>query len=205
MYDGLTGRYTFSCPAGGRPVRLSAFRSLERLPGAAHPAVYRVVFACPCGESTPGLVTHDELDWAPLGASGRAFFNLMTARSRVRGGRARDLAARRIRLGRLALELLLLPGGPASARLPSAFLVLSPAAGARGRRSAAPSAVHAVNLVSRAHVDLPFYNDRRSRWSTRLRTRSRRLSHCLPGRARFSRVRRATARSGRLALVRDRE
>ena len=61
-------------------MRLSAFRSLERLPGASHPAVYRVVFACSCGGEHEGLVTHDDLDWAPLGASGAEFFNLMTAR-----------------------------------------------------------------------------------------------------------------------------
>ena len=45
MYDALTGLYTLACPARGETkVRLSAFRRLERLPGAAHPAVYRVEF-----------------------------------------------------------------------------------------------------------------------------------------------------------------
>ena len=57
MYDALTSTYSFACPHG-RParVRLSSFRALERLPGAAHPAVYRILFACWCGEQHPGLV-----------------------------------------------------------------------------------------------------------------------------------------------------
>ena len=51
---------------------LSSFRRLERLPGAAHPAVFRVLFDCPCGEDHLGLVSHDDLDWAPLGAARRS-------------------------------------------------------------------------------------------------------------------------------------
>ena len=72
MYDALTSRYGFSCPVRGETsVTLSAFRSLERLEGTAHPVVYRVTFACSCGDEHPGLVTHDELDWAPLGFEAR--------------------------------------------------------------------------------------------------------------------------------------
>ena len=68
MYDALTTRYTFACPARGETsVRLSAFREVDRLPGTAHPAVFRVRFACGCGDDHVGLVTHDDLDWAPLG------------------------------------------------------------------------------------------------------------------------------------------
>src|SRR5207247_936954 len=38
MYDALTGRFTFPCPARGeKRVTLSAFRQLERLPRAPHP------------------------------------------------------------------------------------------------------------------------------------------------------------------------
>ena len=70
MYDALTSTYALSCPNGSpRRVPLSSFRMLERLPGAAHPAVYRVTYACACGSDHAGLVSHDDLDWAPLGAS----------------------------------------------------------------------------------------------------------------------------------------
>src|SRR5207237_725618 len=60
---------------------LSRFRRLERLPGAAHPAVFGVRFECGCGDEHPGLVTHEELDWTPLGlGAGGSFLNLMTDR-----------------------------------------------------------------------------------------------------------------------------
>ena len=80
MYDALTGRFTFACPTRGETrVTLSSFRHLERLPGAAHPAVFRVLFECGCGAEHDGLVTHDDLDWAPLGLDDGLFFNVMTA------------------------------------------------------------------------------------------------------------------------------
>ena len=81
MYDVLTSRYTFSCPRQGQSrVSLSAFRTLEPLAGTGHPVVYRVRFACGCGDEHDGLVSHDELDWAPLGLEGGVFLNLMTSR-----------------------------------------------------------------------------------------------------------------------------
>ena len=94
MYDALTSRYGFSCPVRGETsVTLSAFRSLERLEGTSHPVVYRVTFACACGGEHPGLVTHDELDWAPLGFGGERFFNLMTAKLEDSADEFGDLAA----------------------------------------------------------------------------------------------------------------
>src|SRR2546425_379787 len=63
MYDALKSQYTFACPVlGETTVRLSRFRTLERLPGAAHPAVYRIRFACPCGGEHPDLVSHAHVD-----------------------------------------------------------------------------------------------------------------------------------------------
>ena len=162
MYDALTGRFTFPCPARGEArVTLSAFRQLERLPGAAHPAVFQVLFACGCGEEHEGLVTHDDLDWAPLGLQGGVFFNLMTARLEgyevelSDAGRAQDPG------GRVAVELLLLPGGAAAAGLP--VVVLPPDApgdGSLGLAVRCPACQKtSVNLVSHEHVDLPFHND----------------------------------------------
>ena len=47
MYDPISTRYTFSCPARGEArVKLHDFRELERLPGAAHPAVFSVRYVC---------------------------------------------------------------------------------------------------------------------------------------------------------------
>src|SRR2546425_327761 len=82
MYDTLTTSYTFNCPIHGEThVRLSRFRRLEQLPGTQRPALFRVEFECGCGEDHPGLVSHDDLDWAPLGLhDGTTFLNLMTSR-----------------------------------------------------------------------------------------------------------------------------
>jgi hypothetical protein len=97
MYDALTSRYTFACPSLGEGrVALSAFRSFERLEGTAHPVVYRVRFACPCGGEHDGLVRHDELDWAPLGLESGLFLNLMTSRVEPVAAELGDLAATRI-------------------------------------------------------------------------------------------------------------
>ena len=127
MYDALTTAYTFSCPTHGESrVRLSRFRRLEQLPGAQHPAVYRVEFACRCAFDHPGLVTHEDLDWAPLGLEATTpFVNLMTSRVEAVGGELGDLAAVRIGAG-VAVELPLL-AGTAAAVFPSAFKLLAPA------------------------------------------------------------------------------
>ena len=68
MYDALTARYTFACPRREQAhVALSSFRLLERLPGAAHPAVYAVRFDCRLRRRASGPRSHEDLDWAPLG------------------------------------------------------------------------------------------------------------------------------------------
>jgi hypothetical protein len=163
MYDGLTGRYTFPCPSRGEVgVPLSEFRVLERLPGASHPAVYRVTFACVCGEDHDGLVTHDELDWAPLGAPDTAFLNLMTARLEPVAGELLDLAARRIQAGDWPWTFFCYPEERPRPVFPSSFLALAPGEEEVGVAVSCPSCSRTtINLVSRPHVDVPFYNDPR--------------------------------------------
>ena len=162
MYDALTGRYTFSCPSRGETrVALSAFRELERLPGASHPAVFRVRFACPCGEEHPGLVGHDELDWAPLGLQAGMFLNLMTARLEALADELSDVAARRIQAGDWPWSFFCYPEEQPRPVFPSAFVVLAPGDRSLGLAVRCPSCARtSVNLVSHAHVDLPFHHDR---------------------------------------------
>ncbi len=165
MYDALTTRYTFACPARGEArVRLSAFRVVERLPGAAHPAVYRVSFACECGDEHPGLVSHDELDWAPLGLAEdkSAFLNLMTAKVEALSGELSDLAARFIQGGRWPWSFFCYPEERPRPVFPSSFFLIAPGA----QRDTIGVAVRcpacqrtSINLVSAAHVDLPFHDD----------------------------------------------
>lgn len=165
VYDALTTRYRFSCPHRGETaVLLSAFRRLEELPGPHHPAVYRVEFFCGCGDRHPGLVAHDDLDWAPLGLSEEASFtNLMTSRRDPLAAELADLAAHRIRAGHWPWSFFCWPEERPRPVFPSAFWLLE----SGGRDDRIVVAVRcpvcgelSVNLVSREHVDLPFHNDR---------------------------------------------
>lgn len=162
MYNALTSRYTFACPARGETrVSLSAFRILDRLPGAAHPAIFHVVFDCHCGEQHPGLVSDAELDWAPLGLSEERFLNLMTARFEETATELSDLAVRRIQAGDWPWSFYCYPEDRPRPVFPSSFFLLAPGDGSLGLAVRCPSCGRvSVNLVSHEHVDLPFHNDR---------------------------------------------
>lgn len=162
MYDALTGRFTFPCPARGETrVTLSAFRQLERLPGAEHPAVFQVLFACGCGEEHEGLVTHDDLDWAPLGLQGGMFYNLMTAQLDRIEAELSDAAARRIQAGEWPWSFFCYPEEQPRPVFPSSFTLLTATDGTVGLAVRCPSCRRlSLNLVSHPHVDVPFHNDR---------------------------------------------
>ena len=164
MYDALTGSYTFACPRRGETrIRLSSFRRLERLPGAAHPAVFRVLFHCGCGDDHLGLVTHGELDLAPLGMGEEGvFLNLMTDRLEAVDRELGDLAASRIQGGQWPWSFFCYPEELPRPVFPSAFRLLAPGGSSRsvGIAVRCPSCSRvSVNLVSPEHVDLPFVND----------------------------------------------
>jgi hypothetical protein len=165
MYDTLRTSYTFACPVHGEThVRLSRFRRLEELPGAHHPAVYRVEFDCGCGAEHPGLVTHDDLDWAPLGLhDGTAYLNLMTSKVETVGGELGDLAATRIKAGEWPWSFFCWPEERPRPVTPSAFKLIAPASSGDQVGVAVRCPVCgkvSVNVVSRGHVDVPFVNDR---------------------------------------------
>jgi len=161
MYDALTGRFTFPCPTRGETrVRLSAFRQLERLPGAGHPALFHVLFSCGCGEEHEGLVTDDDLDWAPLGLGDGVFYNLMTARLDPLADELSEHAAERIREGEWPWSFFCYAEDRPRPVFPSAFFLLAPGEGSLGVAVRCPACDRAsVNLVSRDHVDVPFHND----------------------------------------------
>lgn len=165
MYDPLTSRYSFPCPVRGEAhVPLSAFHSIERLPGAVHPAVFRIRFGCDCGEEHDGLLTHGELDWAPLGlAAGELeFLNLMTSRLEPLDAELGELAAQRIRTGEWPWSFFCYPEERPRPVFPSSFHLLAAAEETVGIGVRCPSCGRlSVNLVSHEHVDLAFHNDRR--------------------------------------------
>jgi hypothetical protein len=141
-------------------VHLSDFRRFERLEGTAHPVVYRVRFACSCGDEHDGLVSHDELDWAPLGLEGGTFLNLMTSRVEPVAAELAELAASRIRAGEWPWSFFCYPEERPRPVFPSSFTLLAPGNGTLGLAVRCPSCQRlSVNLVSHEHVDLPFHND----------------------------------------------
>ena len=165
IYDALRACYTFACPAREyASVPLSSFRELERLPGAAHPAVYRIRFACVCGGEHDGLVAHDDLDWAPLGVGEECpFVNVMTARTQRLGDELADLASRHIASGTWPWLVFCYPEGRPRPAFPSQFRLLSPRADDERRVGVAMTCSScgrlSVNLVSADHVDVPFHHD----------------------------------------------
>ena len=163
MYDPISTTYTFSCPARGEArVKLHDFRELERLPGAAHPSVFRVRYACACGDDHVGLLSHDELDWAPLGLQPSLFLNLMTDRLEPLQDEFGDLAARRIGAGEWPWSFFCYPEERPRPVFPSMFWLLAPgtADGSIGVAVRCPACMKvSINIVSPEHVDVPFHND----------------------------------------------
>ncbi len=163
MYDALSTRYTFPCPAQGEArVRLHDFRELDRLPGASHPAVFRVRYVCACGDDHLGLVSHDELDWAPLGLQAGTFLNLMTDRLEPLQDEFGDIAARRIGAGEWPWSFFCYPEERPRPVFPSMFWLLAPgtANGSIGVAVRCPACMKvSINIVSPDHVDVPFHND----------------------------------------------
>jgi len=167
MYDVLRASYRFHCPcqpAGERTyVPLSAFRRLERLPGAAHPAVYQVEYGCRCGDSHSGLVAHSDLDYGPLGQVETEFRNLLTGRSERVGGEMAELARMQVQRGNWPWCLYCAEEARLMPVYPSCLLLVLPhedAADMIGVAMRCPGCGHtSVNLVSQPHLDVPFYHD----------------------------------------------
>ena len=161
--DALTGTYSLSCPHGAAArLRLSAFRVLERLPGPSHPAVYAVRFECRCGGEHVALLSHDELDWAPLGLADQlVYLNLMTGQSEAIAHELADRTLRRLEAGEWPWSFYCYPEERARPVTPSSFAVIAPGGESLGIAVRCPSCNStSVNVVSREHVDFPFWNDR---------------------------------------------
>ena len=162
--DALTGRFRLPCPtAGWCRVQLSAFRAIERLDGSAHPAVYRVVFACTCGADHVALVGHDDLDWSPLGlGDDGTYVNLMTSRTDDLATELTGLASARIGRGQWPWCFFCCREDMPRPVTPSAFRHLEPHVGTMAVAIRCPACGStSINLVSRPHVDVPFHSDPR--------------------------------------------
>jgi hypothetical protein len=169
MYDRMRAAYRFHCPhlpgGGRRLVRLSAFRSVERLAGAAHPAVFRVAYACACGDDHVGLVDHGDLDTVGAGAEEVRFTNLMTGRAEPVTTELDEIARFELGRGNWPWRLYCVREASLKPVFPSSLTLVAPAA--RGGEDLVGVAVRcptcgsvSVNLVSCAHLDVPFHHDR---------------------------------------------
>jgi hypothetical protein len=142
-------------------VRLSDFRVVERLPGTAHPAVYNVAFSCPCGGEHDGLVTHEDLDWAPVGAAEPPFFNVMTGRLESTEAELADQAAGYIKRGQWPWCFFCYSEERPQPVFPSSFRLVTPNDERMVLAVRCPACGGtSVNLVSQRHLDVPFYSDR---------------------------------------------
>ena len=158
------GRYTFACPTRGEThVALSAFRRLARLPGAAHPAVLpRRVRVRLRRASTSASSPTTTSTGRRSGSRGGTFLNLMTLDlRRDRATSSADARAQRIQAGEWPWSFFCYPEERPRPVFPSSFSLLAPGGGAIGLAVRCPVCSRvSVNLVSPAHVDLPFHNDR---------------------------------------------
>jgi hypothetical protein len=162
MYDPLTSTYSFSCPHGREArVPLSGFRTLDRLPGACHPAVFGISFSCSCGGDHAGLVSHDDLDIAPLGVgAGGGFHNLLTGHEDALDHELLEVAAARIGAGQWPWSFFCYLEARPLPITPSSLAVISPGDDLVGVAARCPSCSSvSVNLVTRNHLDIPFWND----------------------------------------------
>jgi hypothetical protein len=171
MYDPLRAEYRMRCPErspdGDRRygVTLSQFVSVARLPGAQHPAVYCVNHHCAaCGGSHDALLTHDELDCAPVvgATANEPFWEPLTGRiAGDAGEELREAAASRVRRGDwpwlfwCAEERCRKPLFPSEIRF----------AARRDERVGIAVVCSAcerasLNVVTPWHLDVPFFHDR---------------------------------------------
>ncbi len=160
--DALTSTFRLACPRQGTArVLLSAFRRIERLPGTSHPAAYQVQFSCGCGEDHPALLSHALLDWAPLGLdTDGSFLNLMTSRHDDLAEELTSVVTSRISAGEWPWTFFCYPEDRARPVGPSSFTLLAAGGGSVAMAVLCPFCGSvSINLVSRAHVDVPFAND----------------------------------------------
>lgn len=167
MFDIFSARYQFPCATTGAEVSvaLSQFRSLEQLPGAASPTVYKVTFDCACGVQHDGLLSHDELDWEPLSnETTETFFNFQTGSRDLVAAELSQLTSEFIRKGAWPWTFYCYPESAVRPGFPSSLLCVAPTTGQRRARQGvvvhcASCSRMSINFVTSQHLDVPFYND----------------------------------------------
>lgn len=174
MFDVLRNQYRLRCATTDDAawIAISSFRSIKRLRGATSPAVFRVEFDCTCGERHESLITHDRLDWEPLGTEVTATFtNLLTGSRELLAHELSAVAAAQLKQGKWPWTFWCHPESAPRPGFPSSLRIVAPIDETARRTSedevlgvlvrCFSCARMTVNLVSRRHLDVPYYNDRR--------------------------------------------
>ncbi|MCW2925026.1 MAG: hypothetical protein JWM98_2430, partial [Thermoleophilia bacterium] len=163
----LLNRYSLRCPETGHSawIPVSSFRVVRRLRGATAPAVFRVEFDCACGSRHETLVSHDRLDWEPLGTdSTETFTNLVTGRRELLATELLEQATERMRRGSWPWTFWCHPESAKRPGFPSSLRFVTPEHGHGDDRVGVlvrcfTCERHTVNIVSRDHLDVPWHND----------------------------------------------
>lgn len=167
MFDPILNRYRLRCATTDDTtwVSISEFRLVKRLRGAVAPAVFRVSFDCAaCDGRHEALLTHDRLDYAPISVeTSHTFTNLLTGTRELVGAELSDIVASNIRGGKWPWTFYCHPESAVRPGFPSSLRAIS-GDGASGDRLGVlvrcnTCARMSVNLVTRAHLDVPFHND----------------------------------------------
>lgn len=169
MFDAIRNQYQLRCASIQEYVwiSVSSFRTIRRLRGAVHPPVFRVEFDCTCGERHESLVTHDRLDFEPIaGDSHQTFTNLLTGSRELVGAELGALAAQMIKQGNWPWTFWCHPESAPRPGFPSSLRMISGEHDHGSERLGVLVRCFScsrltVNLVSRDHLDVPFYNDKR--------------------------------------------
>lgn len=167
MFDQLRNRYSLRCPATDESVWIpvSAFRTIRRFRGATSPAVFRVAFDCECGTQHESLVSHDRLDWEPLGTdSVETFTDLLTGRRELLATELVEQATEQLRRGRWPWAFWCHPESAMRPGFPSSLRFVTPEHDHGDDRVGVlvrcfSCERHTVNIVSRDHLDVPWHSD----------------------------------------------
>ncbi|MEO6867420.1 MAG: hypothetical protein ABI200_05315 [Gaiellales bacterium] len=167
MFDQLRNRYSLRCPELRTSVwtPVSAFRTIKRLRGATTPAVFRVTFDCECGGRHETLVTHDRLDWAPLGTeSTETYMDLMTGRRELVATELIEHATSQLRRGAWPWTFWCHPESAMRPGFPSSLRFVTPEHDHGDDRVGVlvrcfTCERHTVNIVGRDHLDVPWHTD----------------------------------------------
>lgn len=168
MFNQLRNQYSLRCPTHDTTawVSVSAFRRIRRLRGATSPAVFRVEFDCAaCGDVHETLVSHDRLDWEPLGTeSTETFMNLVTGRRELLATELVERATDQMRRGHWPWTFWCHPESAMRPGFPSSLRFVTPEHDHGDERVGVlvrcfSCERHTVNIVTRDHLDVPWHND----------------------------------------------